>query len=104
FRPIVIVGGYRFTMHGTPSLRARRPVVLSLAVDGPDRKPARLGRLSGEPASALFFRAGTLDYFPAEVRSLGPGRLAVDATAPRPGTWRLFLEVKAKHDVITAPF
>jgi hypothetical protein len=118
-----VVDGYRFTLHGRPKLRAVQPAFLSFTVTGPDGKPARFTPWFGALAHAIFFRAGTLDYFHTHVcapgatgctsalggaritgRSATPGRLSVGVLVPVPGTWRLFLQCKADGQVVTAPF
>jgi hypothetical protein len=123
FRPIAIVGGYRFFMHGTPHLRAIQPAFLTVTVTGPDKKPVTFTPWFGALAHAIFFRVGSLDYFHTHVCSPGasgctsvlgatkvvgssstPGKLTVGVLVPVAGTWRLFLQVKVNGQVITAPF
>ncbi len=123
FRPAVIVDGYRFALQGKPKLRAIQPNFLTLHVTRPDGSPARFTPWFGALAHAIFFRAGTLDYFHTHVCSantsgctsvLGgsrvvgtetkPGVLRVGVLLPVSGTWRLFLQTKADGRVLTAPF
>jgi hypothetical protein len=123
FDDIVQVGGYRFLMHGTPHLRAIQPAFLTITVTGPNKKPATFTPWFGALAHAIFFRAGSLDYFHTHVcspgasgctsvlgatkvvgRSSTPGKLTVGVLLPVSGTWRLFLQVKANGHVLTAPY
>lgn len=123
FRSVATVGGYRFVLHGQPRLRAIEPAFLTLSVTGPQGRPARFTPWFGALAHAIFFRAGSLDYFHTHVcgRStsgctsvLGPsritgsstsaGRLRVGVLPPVSGTWRLFLQTRADGHVLTAPF
>jgi hypothetical protein len=123
FDDSVQVGGYRFLMHGTPQLRAIQPAFLTITVTGPNKKPATFTPWFGALAHAIFFQAGSLDYFHTHVcspgasgctsvlgatkvvgRSSTPGKLTVGVLLPVPGTWRLFLQVKADGHVLTAPY
>jgi hypothetical protein len=123
FRSVETVNGYRFDMHGTPRLRAIEPAFLTITVTGPNKKPAMFTPWFGALAHAIFFRAGTLDYFHTHVcspgasgctsvlgptkvvgRSSTPGKLTVGVLVPVPGRWRLFLQVKVDGHVLTAPF
>ena len=113
----------RVTLHGNPRLRAVEPGVPDITVTDPHGKPARFSPWYGALAHAIFFRAGTLDYFHTHVcapgasgctSSLGgaqvagssstPGKLRVGVLVPVAGTWRLFLQTRADGRVITAPF
>jgi hypothetical protein len=117
------VGGYRFALHGTPHLRAIEPAFLSFTVTRPDGTPASFTSWYGALAHAIFFHAGTLDYFHTHVcaprasgctsalggakvsgTSASPGKLTVGVLVPLPGTWRLFLQCRVDGRVITAPF
>jgi hypothetical protein len=123
FSPTLDVGGYRFTMHGNPSLHAVQAGFLTITVDAPDGKPAHFTPWYGALAHAIFFRKGTLDYFhthicapratgctsllgPATVTgtSSAPGQLKVGVLVPVPGTWRLFLQCQVDGTILTAPF
>jgi hypothetical protein len=118
-----VVDGYRFTLHGRPRLRAVEPGLLSFTVTRPDGSAATFTPWYGALAHAIFFRAGTLDYFHTHVcapgasgctsvlggatvtgRSSKPGALSVGVLVPVPGTWRLFLQCRADGRVLTAPF
>jgi hypothetical protein len=123
FGPTVTAGGYRFRLHGRPSLRAIDPAFLTLTVTDPQGRPATFTPWYGALAHAIFFRAGTLDYFHTHVCSPGasgctsilagskvtgssstPGKLTVGVLVPVAGTWRLFLQVQVQGHVLTAPF
>ena len=116
------VGGYRFTLHGAPRLRAIQPAFLSFTVTR-NGAPAHFTPWFGALAHAIFFRAGTLDYFHTHVCAPGasgctsafggakvtgtsstPGKLSVGVLVPVAGTWRLFLQCLADGHVLTAPF
>ena len=76
----------------------------------------------GALAHAIFFRAGTLDYFHSHIcgsdpacsagfgtpattgHSTKPGRLELGVLLPATGRWRLFLQVTHRGKLITAPF
>jgi hypothetical protein len=117
------VDGYRFTLHGTPHMRAIVPAFLDFTVTAPSGGPARFTTWYGALAHAIFFRRGTLDYFHTHVCAPGttgctsilgaarvtgtsatPGRLKVGVLVPVPGTWRLFLQCRVDGHVLTAPF
>lgn len=121
--PTVTVGGYRFTLQGHPRLRAISPAFLKITVHRPNGTPAQFTPWYGALAHAIFFRAGSLDYFHTHVCSPGassctsflggskvtgssttPGRLRVGVLVPVSGTWRLFLQCQVDGHVLTAPF
>jgi hypothetical protein len=123
FAPSVVVDGYRVMLHGRPDLHAIQAAFLTITVTRPDGKPARFTPWYGALAHAIFFRAGSLDYFHTHVCAPGasgctsvlggtkvtgssstPGKLDVGVLVPAPGTWRLFLQFQADGRVITAPF
>jgi hypothetical protein len=123
FRPTLTVAGYRFALNHPPVLHAIRPAFLRLTVTRPDGIPARFTPWFGALAHAIFFRAGSLDYFHTHVCAAGmsgctsvlgptrvtgsatrPGQLRVGVLLPVPGTWRLFLQCKVDGRVLTAPF
>ena len=113
------------------SFRRQHPAAGRSTIDGPG--PPWRTRPTGAPATftpwfgalahAIFFRAGSLDYFHTHVCSAGmpgctsvlgtvrvtgtatrPGQLRVGVLLPVPGTWRMFLQTKADGRVLTAPF
>jgi hypothetical protein len=123
FKPVVNVGGYRFALQGKPNLRAIQANFMTLRVTRPDGSPATFTPWFGALAHAIFFRAGTLDYFHTHVcsaktsgctsvfggsrvvgRQTKPGVLRVGVLLPRSGTWKLFLQAKLDGRVLTAPF
>ncbi len=123
FHRTAVVSGYRFTLKNRPRLRAISPAFLTLDVTRPDGTPATFTPWFGALAHAIFFRAGSLDYFHTHVCSAGmtgctsvlgstritgtatkPGELRVGVLLPVPGTWRLFLQCKVDGRVLTAPF
>jgi hypothetical protein len=117
------VAGYRFTLKNRPRLKAISPAFLTLDVTRPDGATATFTPWFGALAHAIFFRAGSLDYFHTHVCSAGmtgctsvlgstrvtgratkPGELRVGVLLPVPGRWRLFLQCKVDGRVLTAPF
>jgi hypothetical protein len=117
------VDGFTFALHGTPHLRAIQPAFLNFTVTAPDGKAAAFTPWFGALAHAIFFRAGSLDYFHTHVCAPGaagctsilgaakvtgssstPGRLDVGVLVPVSGTWRLFLQCRVDGRVVTAPF
>jgi hypothetical protein len=119
----VTASGYRFTLQGRPHLRAIQAAFLDLTVTRPDGSRARFTPWFGALAHAIFFRAGSLDYFHTHVCSAGmagcasvlgatrvtgrstrPGVLRVGVLLPVGGTWRLFLQCRVDGRVLTAPF
>jgi len=123
FKPTVDVGGYRFTLHGTPHLKAIQPAFLKVTVTDPQGRPAGFTPWYGALAHAIFFREGSLDYFHTHVCGAGatnctsvfagkkvsgqsttPGILSVGVLLPTAGTWRLFLQTKVGGQVRTVPY
>jgi len=123
FASTTTADGYQFMLHGRPRLRAISPAFLTITVQRPDGTPARFTPWYGALAHAIFFRAGSLDYFHTHVCSRGaagctsvlgatkvtgssttPGRLTVGVLVPASGTWRLFLQCRVDGHVLTAPF
>ncbi len=119
----VTVDGYRFRLLGRPRLRAIQAGLLHVTVTDPHGRPARFTPWFGALAHAIFFRAGSLDYFHTHVCAPGasgctsvlggarvtgssatPGKLAVGVLVPVSGTWRLFLQCRVEGHVLTAPF
>jgi hypothetical protein len=123
FAATVETDGYRFTMHGRPNLHAIEADFLNMTVAAPNGKPAHFTPWFGALAHAIFFRAGSLDYFHTHVcapnaagctsllggtavtgSSASPGKLKVGVLMSAPGTWRLFLQCKVDGHILTAPF
>ena len=117
------VDGYHVTLHGTPNLHAIQAAFLTITVTDPSGKPASFTPWFGALAHAIFFRAGSLDYFHTHVCAPGtqgctsqlggasvtgttsePGKLEVGVLVPVAGRWRLFVQVKANGKLLTAPF
>jgi hypothetical protein len=120
---VVKVDGYTIALHGRPKLTAIEPAFLTVTVTDPEGRPARFAPWFGALAHAIFFRAGTLDYFHTHVcapaasgctsvlgatkvtgSSTTPGKLTVGVLVPVAGTWRLFLQCRVNGHVLTAPF
>jgi hypothetical protein len=122
-RRAATVDGYRFVLKQPPPLRAIKPAFLTINVTRPDGSPARFTPWFGALAHAIFFRAGSLDYFHTHVCAPGmsgctsalgntrvagtstkPGQLRVGVLLPVPGTWKLFLQGKVDGRVLTVPY
>ena len=122
-RRVATVDGYRFELKQPPPLRAIKPAFLTVDVKRPDGSPARFTPYFGALAHAIFFRAGSLDYFHTHVCAPGmagctsvlgntrvsgtstkPGQLRVGVLLPVPGTWKLFLQGKVDGRVLTVPY
>jgi hypothetical protein len=122
-RRTATVDGYRFVLKRPPTLRAIKPAFLTVDVTRPDGGPARFTPWFGALAHAIFFRAGSLDYFHTHVCASGmagctsvlgntrvsgtstkPGQLRVGVLLPVPGTWKLFLQGKVDGHVLTVPY
>jgi hypothetical protein len=123
FRPVVTVDGYRFVLTGSRGLRAVQANFMTVKVTTPQDTPATFTPWFGALAHAIFFRAGTLNYFHTHVCSAKtsgctsvfgasrvsgtqtrPGVLHVGVLLPESGTWRLFLQCKVDGHTLTAPF
>jgi hypothetical protein len=123
FAQTVVVDGYHVTLHGQPRLKAIEAGFLNVTVTDPQGRPATFTPYYGALAHAIFFRAGSLDYFHTHVCAPGasgctsflgatkvagssstPGKLRVGVLVPAAGTWRLFLQFRVNGHVITAPF
>lgn len=117
------VDGYRISLNGEPKLRAIQAGFLPITVTDPSGRPARFTPWFGALAHAIFFRAGSLDYFHTHVCAPGasgctsvlgaaqvtgssstPGKLNVGVLVPAPGRWRLFLQCRVNGHILTAPF
>jgi hypothetical protein len=118
-----VVDGYRFTLHGHPTLHAIEASTLEMTITDPDGRPAQFTPWYGALAHAIFFREGSLDYFHTHICAPGasgctsilggasvtgtsstPGKISVGVLVPVPGTWRLFLQCQVNGHILTAPF
>jgi hypothetical protein len=122
YAPVVKTGGLTFRVAKLPVLRLAEPASMVVNVTDAAGKPAAFKPFYGALAHAIFFRAGTLDYFhshicgndPACTASFGapataghstqPGRLELGILLPATGRWRLFLQVSRGGELVTAPF
>src|SRR3954471_8678575 len=67
FKSTQTVDGYTFTIHNKPKLKAIDPAFLSVTITDPQGRPAKSTPWFGALAHAIFFRAGSLDYFHTHV-------------------------------------
>jgi hypothetical protein len=123
FRSSQVVDGYHVTIKGAGRIKAILPTFATVTVTDRAGRPVRFVPYYGALAHAIFFRAGSLDYFHTHVcsastvgcatvfggttvsgRSTKPGRLSVGILLPEAGKWRLFLQFRAGGHIITAPF
>jgi hypothetical protein len=117
------VSGFRILGPPPPRLRAGEPAFLKFKVTDSSGRPARFVPWYGALAHAIFFRAGTLDYFHTHVcapgvsgctsllngskiagKSSAPGSLTVGVLLPTPGRWRLFLQLQPNGKLISVPY
>jgi hypothetical protein len=125
FEPDLVVDGYHVKMQGHPSLHAIQAQFIDVDVtDAHGHKPTFIPWF-GALAHAIFFHAGSLDYFHTHIcapdapncgalpgvassrisgTSTAPGKLTIGVLLPEPGTWRLFLQMKLAGRVVTAPY
>jgi hypothetical protein len=122
YAPVVKVDGLRFRVAKLPTLRLAEPASMVVNVTGAQGKPVKFKPFYGALAHAIFFRAGTLDYFHSHIcgndpactsgfgspattgHSTQPGRLELGVLLPATGRWRLFLQVSRAGKLVTAPF
>ena len=123
FKPVVTSQGYRVTLSAPKRLHAIEAAFLTATITDPQGRPARFTPWFGALAHAIFFRAGSLDYFHTHVcgpstpgctsvlggttvvgRPTAPGHVRVGVLLPVAGDWRLFLQFKTRGRIITAPF
>jgi hypothetical protein len=117
------VGGYTIRLRRPKGIHPIEATTLTAKVTDPSGKPVVFHPWFGALAHAIFFRQGSLDYFHTHVcgpstpgctsvlggakvvgRPAGPGQLNVGVLLPIAGTWRLFLQVRDRGRIITAPF
>ena len=120
-----VVDGYHVDMQSHPTLHAIRAQFVHVQVTNPSGGKVTFVPWFGALAHAIFFHAGSLDYFHSHIcapnapncgslsgvtssrvtgQSTGPGKLTVGVLLPEPGTWRLFLQMKLGGRVLTAPY
>jgi hypothetical protein len=122
YAPVVRTGGLTFRVAKLPVLRLAEPATMVVNVTDASGKPVAFTPFYGALAHAIFFRAGTLDYFHSHIcgsdpacsagfgtpattgHSTKPGRLELGVLLPATGRWRLFLQVTHAGKLITAPF
>ncbi len=123
FQPTQNVAGYRVALQAPKQLHAIEPATMTATVTDPAGKPVVFKPWFGALAHAVFFRAGSLDYFHTHVcgpstpgctsvlgattvtgKPAGPGKLHVGVLLPIGGTWRLFLQFRDRGRIVTAPF
>ena len=122
YSPVVHAGGLTFRVARLPGLRLAEPASMIVNVTDAAGKPVTFKPFYGALAHAIFFRAGSLDYFHSHIcgndpactagfgtpattgHSTKPGRMELGVLLPASGTWRLFLQVLHKGKLITAPF
>jgi hypothetical protein len=123
FHATDVLDGYHVTLHGAGRIRAVTPTFADVKVTDSSGRLVPFTEWYGALAHAIFFRAGSLDYFHTHVcgltitpcssglppsavvgKSKKPGRLDVGILLPVPGKWRLFLQFKVGEHVLTAPF
>jgi hypothetical protein len=102
------VAGYRISLRAPARIHAIQATTLTATILDPAGKPVVFKPWFGALAHAIFFRAGSLDYFHTHVcgpstpgctsvlggatvvgRPTGPGKLHVGVLLPIGGTWRL---------------
>lgn len=122
YKPVVHAGGLTFRVAKLPALHVAEPASMIVNVTDAAGKPVAFTPFYGALAHAIFFRAGTLDYFHSHIcgsdpactagfgtpattgHSTKPGRMELGVLLPATGTWRLFLQVFRRGKLITAPF
>jgi hypothetical protein len=121
YAPVVKTGGLTFRVVKLPVLRLAEPAAMVVDVTDAQGKPVTFTPFYGALAHAIFFRAGSLDYFHSHIcgtdpacaagfggpattgRSTRPGRLELGILLPAGGRWRLFLQVTHGGKLLTAP-
>jgi hypothetical protein len=123
YRRIQNVGGFHIVGPPAPRLKALMPAFLKFRVTDAAGRPARFVPWYGALAHAIFFHAGTLDYFHTHVcapgasgcasfvgsskiagKSTAPGSLTVGVLLPTAGLWRLFLQMEPNGKLISVPY
>ncbi len=123
FRAGQTIDGYHIDMAGHPALHAIQAQFVDITVTDRQGRPVTFAPWFGALAHAIFFHAGSLDYFHTHVCAAGapncstalgatrisghptaPGRITLGVLLPVPGTWELFLQMLLHGHVVTAPF
>jgi hypothetical protein len=122
YAPVVKAGGLTFRVARLPQLKLAEPASMIVNVTDGNGRPVTFTPFYGALAHAIFFRAGTLDYFHSHIcgsdpacsagfgtpattgHSTKPGRLELGVLLPATGKWRLFLQVTRGGALITAGF
>src|SRR5581483_5636932 len=124
FRANQVIDGYHFAMvGGRPSLHAIQAQFVTVDVTDPRGRKVAFVPWFGALAHAIFFHAGSLDYFHTHVCGVGaancaskfgttsiagtstaPGKLTLGVLLPVPGTWELFLQAMLGGHVVTVPY
>jgi hypothetical protein len=123
FKADQVVDGYHIDVLGHPSLHAIQAAFVNVSVTDPQGRKVSFVPWFGALAHAIFFHAGTLDYFHTHVcgagapnctsvlgatritgRASAPGKLTLGVLLPVGGTWRLFLQMKLGGKILTAPY
>jgi len=123
FKADQVVDGYHIDVQGHPTLHAVQAAFVNVDVTDPEGRRVTFVPWFGALAHAIFFHAGSLDYFHTHVcganapnctsvlgatrvtgRATAPGKLTLGVLLPVSGTWRLFLQLKLGGRVVTAPF
>ncbi|MGZ4294237.1 MAG: hypothetical protein ACXVRM_08350 [Solirubrobacteraceae bacterium] len=123
FKAHQVVDGIHFDVQGHPKIQALNSVFMHINVTDAHGKPVHFVPWFGALAHAIFFQKGTLNYFHTHVcapdapncgslvgapkisgSSTAPGKLTIGVLLPVPGTWRLFVQMKVRGHVVTAPF
>jgi hypothetical protein len=123
FRADQVIDGYHFEMQGKPHLHAIQAAFVHIDVTDPGGHQVKFVPWFGALAHAIFFHAGSLDYFHTHVCAAGapncssilgatritghttaPGKITLGVLLPVAGTWRLFLQMRVHGHVLTAPF
>ncbi|MFI6639552.1 hypothetical protein [Streptomyces sp. NPDC050504] len=102
--PTARVDGYEVRLGGDP-LRPGKPSTLRLTVSKGGRPVSDLQPYLGAYGHLVALRSGDLAYLHVHPNDGGPGpEVAFGATAPSPGTYRLFLDFQHEGKVRTAAF
>jgi hypothetical protein len=121
YTPVVRAGGLTFRVAKLPVLHLAEPGTMVVNVTDAHGKPVTFKPFYGALAHAIFFRAGSLDYFHSHIcgddpactasfaapatagHSTRPGQLELGVLLPAAGRWRLFLQVSRHGKLVTAP-